>query len=162
DVFERVDGVLDVASGYSGGTAETANYRDVCSGATEHAEVCRIRFDPERVSFRELLSVLFQSHDPTTQDRQGNDFGRQYRSVIFHHDETQKAEAEAVVRELEKADVFPSPIVTEIVPFEAYYPGESYHQDYYAQNPNQGYCQMIIAPKVAKIDKVLKEMGRAK
>jgi len=161
-VFERVDGVLDVSSGYAGGTAETANYRAVSGGGTDHAEVCRIRFDPARVSYRELLSILFQSHDPTTPDRQGNDVGRQYRSAIFWHDEAQKADAEAVIRELESANVFTAPIVTEVVPLEAYYPGEAYHQDYYARNPTQGYCQMIIAPKVAKIEKVLKEMGRAR
>jgi methionine-S-sulfoxide reductase len=160
-VFERVDGVLDVTSGYSGGAADTADYRAVCSGTTDHAEVCRITFDPERLSYRDVLAVFFKAHDPTTLDRQGNDVGRQYRSAIFWHDEMQRAEAEAVVKELDAAGVFPGPIVTEIVPFESFHPAESYHQDYFRRNPGQGYCQVVIAPKVAKIEALLKETGPA-
>ncbi len=151
-VFRELDGVLAVTSGYTGGTAATADYRTVCSGATDHAEVVQIRYDPERISYGQLLKVFFSvAHDPTQLDRQGNDRGRQYRSVIFHADEAQKRVAEAYIRQLDGAAVFNAPIATRVEPLQAFYEAESYHQKYAELNPDQPYVAAVAAPKVEKL-----------
>jgi len=150
-VFEQIEGVLGVESGYAGGTTANPTYKQVCTGSTGHAEVARIIFDPGKLSYREVLEIFFAFHDPTTMNRQGADVGTQYRSAIFFHDARQNAEAEAVVRELTDAGVFGAPIVTEIAPLGTFYPAEQVHQGYYRQNPDQPYCRAVIAPKVAKL-----------
>lgn len=151
-VFKELDGVLAVTSGYAGGTAETADYETVCSGTTDHAEAVRVRFDPRRISYGQLLKVFFSiAHDPTQLDRQGNDVGRQYRSAIFYADEAQREVAEAYIRQLDAAGVFPAPIVTRLEPLEAFYEAEDYHQDYAACHPRQPYIAYAAAPKVAKL-----------
>jgi peptide-methionine (S)-S-oxide reductase len=153
-VFKEMDGVLEVSSGYSGGTAATADYHAVCSGMTDHAEAIRVRFDPTRVSYGQLLKVFFSvAHDPTQLNRQGNDQGRQYRSAIFYEDEEQKRVAEAYIRQLNEAGAYDAPIVTQVVPLEAFYEAEAYHQDYAARNPMQPYVLFTAAPKVAKLRK---------
>src|SRR5262245_26029393 len=152
-VFEQLHGVYKVVSGYAGGNTADPSYRQVCSGTTGHAEVVQITFDPSVVSYRDILNVFFATHDPTTLNRQGPDFGTQYRSVIFYHTPQQKQIAEQTIAELNAADIWDGPIVTELVPLEAFYPAEDYHQGYFRQNPGQGYCQAIIAPKVAKFRK---------
>jgi peptide-methionine (S)-S-oxide reductase len=152
-VYKDLRGVESVVSGYAGGNAENPTYQQVCGGRTGHAEVVQIAYDPNVVSFRDLLDVFFTIHDPTTKDRQGADVGPQYRSIILHHSPEQKAEAERAIAELEEKGVWSAPIVTEVVPLKKFYPGEDYHQDYYARNPRQGYCQIVIAPKVAKFRK---------
>ena len=149
-VFDEVQGVTDVVSGYAGGAAANPTYEQVCSGRTGHAEVVQVRFDPKRIAYRELLELFFSIHDPTTLNRQGADAGTQYRSVIFYHDDEQKRVAEQLIRELESAKTFHKPIVTQIAPFHGFYPAEEYHQEYFKRNPFQGYCQVIIAPKMAK------------
>lgn len=149
-VYEQLVGVEKVVSGYAGGTVPNPSYQQVCSGSTGHAEVVQITFDPEVLSFRDLLGVFFTVHDPTTLNRQGADVGSQYRSAIFYHNDEQKADAEEMIRELEAARVWDDPIVTEVAPLVDFYPAEAYHQGYYRNNPNQGYCQVVIAPKVAK------------
>ena len=149
-VYDEMEGVEQVTSGYSGGHVKNPAYREVCSGTTGHAEVVQVTFDPDVVSYRELLEVFFTIHDPTTLNRQGADVGTQYRSAVFYHTDEQKAAAEAVIAELEEAGVWEAPIVTEVVPFERFYPAEDYHRDYFVQNPRQPYCQVVIAPKVAK------------
>ena len=149
-VFDEVQGVTDVVSGYAGGAAANPTYEQVCSGRTGHAEVVQVRFDPKRIAYRELLELFFSIHDPTTLNRQGADAGTQYRSVIFYHDDEQKRVAEQLIRELESAKTFHKPIVTQIAPFHGFYPAEEYHQEYFKRNPYQGYCQVIIAPKMAK------------
>ena len=149
-VFDEVQGVTDVVSGYAGGAAANPTYEQVCSGRTGHAEVVQVRFDPKRIAYRELLELFFSIHDPTTLNRQGADAGTQYRSVIFYHDDEQKRVAEQLIRELESAKTFNKPIVTQIAPFHGFYPAEEYHQEYFKRNPFQGYCQVIIAPKMAK------------
>lgn len=150
-VFERLAGVERVESGYSGGHVVNPTYRQVGTGTTGHAEAVQVRFDPETISFRVLLEVFFSIHDPTTPNRQGADVGPQYRSAIFYHDDGQKAIAEQVIQELESEKVWPNPIVTEIAPFSAFYKAEDYHQEYYRRNRGQPYCQVVIAPKVAKL-----------
>jgi peptide-methionine (S)-S-oxide reductase len=155
-VFQQLKGVKSVVSGYSGGTAANPSYEQVCTGATGHAEVCQIEYDPHLISYEELLEVFFNTHDPTTLNRQGNDVGTQYRSVIFYHDEEQRKTAEKVRNELEAKKVFKQPIVTEITAFKHFYPAEDYHQNYFRNNPNQGYCRYVIAPKLAKFEKVFK------
>ncbi|HEY2954135.1 MAG TPA: peptide-methionine (S)-S-oxide reductase MsrA [Candidatus Eisenbacteria bacterium] len=150
-VFEQIDGVLGVESGYAGGTTGNPNYKQVCTGDTGHAEVIQVAYDPAKLSYREVLEIFFAFHDPTTMNRQGGDVGTQYRSAIFTHDARQKAEAEAVVRELTAARVFDDPIVTEIAPLDTFFRAEPYHQGYYRQNPDQPYCRAVIAPKVAKL-----------
>ncbi len=152
-IFNELRGVEKVVSGYSGGDVPNPTYREVCSGTTAHAEVVQITFDPEIISFRELLQVFFTIHDPTTLNRQGADVGTQYRSVIFYHTPEQKAVAQEVIAELEKAKVWDAPIVTALTPFEAFYPAEEYHQEYYDSNPEQPYCRVVIEPKVAKFRK---------
>ncbi|MHA1966013.1 MAG: peptide-methionine (S)-S-oxide reductase MsrA [Candidatus Thorarchaeota archaeon] len=155
-VFQQLKGVETVVSGYSGGSVEKPSYEQVTSGRTGHAEVCQIQFDPEQISFEEILEVFFNTHDPTTLNRQGNDVGTQYRSVIFYHSEEQRTTAEKVKTELDKSGSWKNPIVTEIVPFEKFYPAEGYHQNYFRNNPNQSYCRLVIAPKLDKFEKVFK------
>jgi peptide-methionine (S)-S-oxide reductase len=152
-IFRQLAGVEKVDSGYAGGTMPSPSYREVCSGATGHAEVVQVTFDPSVLSFRDLLGVFFTVHDPTTPDRQGADVGTQYRSVVLYHSEQQRATTEEVIAELTRNKVWDDPIVTQVVPFTKFYPAEQYHQDYYSQNPNQPYCQIVIAPKVAKFRK---------
>ena len=152
-VYVELRGVEKVVSGYSGGHVKNPTYREVCNGTTGHAEVVQVTFDPAVVSFRDILRIFFTIHDPTTLNRQGNDVGTQYRSAIFYHDETQKQVAVEVIDELTRQRVWPNPIVTEVAPLEKFYPAEDYHQDYFANNPMQPYCQVIVAPKVAKFRK---------
>lgn len=152
-VFLNVKGVSKVESGYAGGTIKNPSYREVCTGETGHAEVTQITFDPAVVSFTDLLEVFWNTHDPTTLNRQGADEGTQYRSVIFFHNEEQKKLAETYKKQLDAAHVFKNPIVTEISPFTNFYKAEDYHQNYFALNPNQGYCQIVIRPKVEKFKK---------
>ena len=152
--FQDLKGVERVQSGYAGGRVANPSYEQVCTGTTGHAEVVQITFDPQVVSFDDLLHVFFTIHDPTTPNRQGVDVGTQYRSAIFYHTPDQKAAAERVIAELQREHVWDDPIVTELKPLEAFYPAEEYHRDYYRRNPNQGYCSAVIAPKVAKVRKV--------
>ena len=156
-VFQRLKGVQSVASGYSGGKTNNPTYREVCSGMTGHAEVCQITFDPEQITFTDLLQAFFSSHDPTTLNRQGNDEGTQYRSAIFYHNEEQKTLAEKAKKELNEAKAFENPIVTEIAPFIKFFKAEDYHQNYYNENGNQPYCAFVIKPKLEKFKKVFKE-----
>ena len=149
-VYDDLQGVLDVVSGYAGGQAPRPSYEDVCTGETGHAEVVQITFDPAQVSYRELLEVFFTLHDPTTLNRQGADIGTQYRSAIFYHTAEQKMVAEKVMTELTAAGLWDQPIVTQVVPLDAFYPAEDYHQEYFRRNPYQGYCRAVVAPKVAK------------
>lgn len=152
-VFLEVDGVVSVESGYAGGHVPDPTYEQVCDGTTGHAEVVRIEFDPSRIGYRDVLGIFFATHDPTTRNRQGNDVGPQYRSVIFTHSDEQERIARAYVDELTAQGVFGRPIVTEIAPLPNYYPAERYHQRYFEQHPGQGYCMVVVAPKVAKFRK---------
>ena len=152
-IFRDLKGVERVESGYAGGYTKNPSYREVCSGTTGHAEVVQVTFDPSIISYRDLLGVFFTIHDPTTLDRQGADVGTQYRSVILYHSEAQHRTADEVLADLSERGVWDNPIVTQIEPFEAFYPAEDYHQDYFAQNPDQPYCQIVIAPKVSKFRK---------
>lgn len=156
-VYDQLKGVEDVVSGYSGGRVSQPSYKMVCTGTTGHAEVVQLTFDSDVVSFRDILQVFFTIHDPTTLNRQGADVGTQYRSAIFYHSPEQKATAEAVIAEMNAAKIWDDPIVTEVTPFEVFYPAEDYHQEYFAHNPNQGYCRVVIAPKVAKFRKLYLE-----
>ena len=161
-VFDELAGVLSVESGYAGGRNADPTYDDVCSGRTGHAEVVRVTFDPSILSYRDLLSVFFTIHDPTTKDRQGNDVGTQYRSVIFAQTPEQRRTAEAVRSELDAAKLWKDPIVTEIADAAPFYEAERYHQEYYARNPAQPYCAVVVAPKVAKFRKQFTERLRRK
>ncbi|HVT31163.1 MAG TPA: peptide-methionine (S)-S-oxide reductase MsrA [Rhodanobacteraceae bacterium] len=153
-VFRQLDGVIEVTSGYSGGTAASANYDAVCSGTTDHAEAVRIRFDPRKISYGQLLKVFFAvAHDPTQVDRQGNDRGRQYRSAVFYANDAQREVAEAYVRQLDEAKVFTAPIATAIVPLDAFHDAEGYHQNYAAQHPEQAYIAYVAQPKIEKLKK---------
>ena len=152
-VFDELRGVESVESGYMGGTAANPSYEQVCSGKTDHAEVVQITFDPAVVSFKEMLEVFFVIHDPTTLNRQGNDTGTQYRSVIFYHSPEQKSQAEQVIKNLNGANIWKSPIVTEVVPAQTFYRAEGYHQEYFLRNPAQPYCMFVVAPKVIKLRK---------
>ncbi len=152
-VFDELRGVEDVVSGYSSGTVPNPTYKQVCTGTTGHAEVVVLTFDPTVVSFRDILEVFFSIHDPTTLNRQGADVGTQYRSAIFYHTPEQRATAEQVIKELDAAHLWGNPIVTEVASFEAFYPAEDYHQEYYLHNGDQPYCRAVIAPKVAKFRK---------
>lgn len=152
-IFRELQGVEKVESGYAGGRTANPTYRDVCSGMTGHAEVVQVTFDPSVLSFRDLLRVFFTVHDPTTADRQGADIGTQYRSIILYHSDEQRETAKQVIDELNREKVWDDPIVTQLVPFTTFYSAEKYHQDYYSQNPSQPYCQIVIAPKVAKFRK---------
>lgn len=156
--FKEVTGVLRVLPGYSGGSAATANYKTVCEGTTDHAEVARIEFDDSLVSFEKLLELFWFVHNPTQLNRQGNDIGTQYRSVIFHHDEEQKNSAEAYKARLEAEKVWDLPIVTEIVPLENFFAAEDYHHNYFENNPQNSYCQAVVRPKVEKFKKVFAEV----
>src|SRR5450432_2798382 len=148
-VYDDLKGVTDVVSGYSGGRVKNPSYQQVCTGSTGHAEVIQITFDPSIVSFRQLLEVFFTIHDPTTRDRQGADVGTQYRSAIFYHSPEQKVTAEQVIAELNTSHLWSNPIVTQVAPIEEFYAAEAYHQEYFRNHPEQGYCQVVIAPKVA-------------
>ena len=156
-VFQNLQGVASVVSGYAGGTVDNPTYEQVCSGATGHAEVCQIHFDPARISYRELLEVFWQTHDPTTLNRQGSDSGTQYRSAIFYHSDLQRQTAEAYKKKLTAEKIWDNPIVTEIVPFKKFYKAEDYHQNYYRQNAGQPYCLFVITPKVEKFRKVFEK-----
>jgi peptide-methionine (S)-S-oxide reductase len=150
-VFKMIDGVSAITSGYAGGTKENPTYREVSSGATGHAEAIKIDYDPTKVAYRDLLTIFFASHDATQLNRQGADVGTQYRSIILYTTEDQKTESEAFIKELDASSSEGDPIVTEVVPLAIFYPAEDYHQDYYAQNKAQGYCQIVIAPKLQKV-----------
>jgi peptide-methionine (S)-S-oxide reductase len=152
-VYLGLRGVTRVVSGYAGGHVENPSYEQVCGKKTGHAEVVQVHFDPAQVSYEDLLRVLFTIHDPTTKDRQGNDVGPQYRSIILTHDDAQRVAAEQVMAEIASAGIWPGRIVTEVVPLEKFWPAEEYHQNYFARNPFQGYCQAVVAPKVAKFRK---------
>jgi peptide-methionine (S)-S-oxide reductase len=152
-VFKELRGVTELMSGYAGGNVPNPNYRQVCTGTTGHAEVVQVRFDPAELSYADLLRVFFTIHDPTTKDRQGNDIGPQYRSIILTHSDVQAAAARTVMQEITESKIWPAPIVTEIVPLKAFYPAEEEHYDYFARNPWTGYCQVVVAPKVAKFRK---------
>jgi peptide-methionine (S)-S-oxide reductase len=152
-VYNELRGVQRVVSGYAGGTVPNPTYGAVCTGDTGHAEVVQITYDPDDVSFKELLDVFFTIHDPTTLNRQGADAGTQYRSAIFYHTPQQRSVAEREIAEMSASGIWDDPIVTEVVPLEEFYPAEEYHQRYFERNPGQGYCQMVVAPKVAKFRK---------
>lgn len=153
-VFEELKGVSSVVSGYAGGEKPNPTYKEICTGKTGHAEVVQITYDPAVISFEKLLEVFFKTHDPTTLNRQGNDIGTQYRSVVFYHNEAQKAAAARIKKELNEAGAFSNPVVTEISPYTKMYEAEDYHQEYYANNGNQPYCRLVIAPKMEKFKKV--------
>jgi peptide-methionine (S)-S-oxide reductase len=154
-VFQRIPGVISITSGYAGGTTENPSYEQVCTGTTGHAETTRIEFDPQKISYAKLLGYFWDAHDPTTLNQQGADVGTQYRSIILYSDDAQKAAAETSKAEAQKN--FRKTIVTEIVPLKKFYPAEKYHQNYYNDNPDQGYCRVVIRPKVEKIEKKLKD-----
>ena len=156
-IFKELKGVQSVTSGYSGGDIVNPAYREVCSGRTGHAEVVEIEFDPEMISFQDLLEVFWATHDPTTLNQQGADVGTQYRSVIFYHNEKQQETAEIIKQHLNKEAIFEKPVVTEISPWENFFRAEDEHQDYYERNPAQGYCQFVIVPKLDKFRKIFKE-----
>jgi len=153
-VFAQLQGVDSVISGYTGGAVPNPTYQRVCTGTTGHAEVVQITFDPVQISYREILEVFFDIHDPTTLNRQGADVGTQYRSAIFYHDEAQRQIAEQLIREKTAAKVWDDPIVTELAPFEVFYRAEDYHQEYFARNGHQPYCRVVVAPKVSKFRKL--------
>ncbi|MFQ5980152.1 MAG: peptide-methionine (S)-S-oxide reductase MsrA [Candidatus Heimdallarchaeota archaeon] len=153
-IFQQLEGVESVVSGYAGGTVESPSYEEICTGHTGHAEVIQIRFNPEKIRYEELMEIFFKTHDPTTLNRQGNDVGTQYRSIILYHTENQQVIAKQSKAELEAAGAWSKPIVTEIVPFIKFYPAEDYHQNFYRQNPNQGYCRLVIRPKLEKLEKL--------
>lgn len=152
-VYDLLEGVEDVVSGYMGGSVPNPTYKAVCTGTTGHAEVIQITFDPERISFRDLLDVFFTIHDPTTLNRQGNDIGTQYRSAIYYHSEEQRTIAQDTIAALTLEKLWPDPIVTEVTPVATFYPAEDYHQEYFVNNPGQGYCMFVVAPKVQKARK---------
>ena len=153
-VFQNLNGVISVESGYSGGKVKNPTYREICGGMTGHAEVARIVFDPAVVTFEEVLEVFWDTHDPTTLNRQGNDRGTQYRSAVFYHNDEQRQVAEAYKKQLDEAGTFKDPIVTEISPLINYYPAEDYHQNYFNDNPLQPYCQFVVRPKVEKFKRL--------
>jgi peptide-methionine (S)-S-oxide reductase len=150
-VYDQIDGVISVVSGYAGGTRPDPTYEQVCSGRTDHAEVVQVSFDPQKIRYEDLLEIFWKAHDPTTLNRQGADVGTQYRSIILYHDEAQREAAQKSKSELETSGRLKGPVVTEITPLEAFYPAEVYHQGYYASNLNAGYCRIVIAPKLKKL-----------
>lgn len=156
-IFRRLNGVISAVSGYSGGTTVNPTYKEVCTGTTGHAEVVQVTFDPAIINLVEILEVYWKMHDPTTLNRQGNDIGTQYRSVVYYHNEHQKQVAEDIKNELSEAHIWPDPIVTEITKFEVFYPAEDYHQDYFNHHGEEPYCNLVIAPKVEKFKKVFNE-----
>jgi peptide-methionine (S)-S-oxide reductase len=155
--FDEIRGVVNVESGYSGGTTPSPTYNQVCTGTTGHAEVVQVSFDPTVISFREILEIFFTTHDPTTLNRQGADVGTQYRSVIFYHNEKQKEVTEQVIAELEAKKVWENPIVTQVEPLTKFYKAEEYHRGYFGRHPEAGYCRVVIAPKIAKLRKKYRE-----
>ena len=159
-IFQELKGVYKVTSGYTGGHVPNPSYQAVCTGTTGHAESVDILYNPDEITYEELLEVFFKTHDPTTLNRQGADEGLQYRSAVFYHDEGQKEAAEGVIKALTEAKVYPNPIVTEVTKASTFYPAENYHQDYYANNSRAGYCQMVITPKVEKFRKVFADKIR--
>jgi len=161
-IFNELKGVQKVVSGYSGGKIANPTYEQVCTGRTGHAECTQITYDPTKITFAELLEVFWMTHDPTTLNRQGADSGTQYRSAIFYTDEDQKLEAIAYKAKLEKEKIWSDPIVTEITKFEKFYPAENYHQEYYQSNPNQGYCRIVITPKIEKFKKIFADKLKSK
>ncbi len=161
-VFQQLRGVTSVVSGYSGGHVKNPSYKEVCTGNTGHAEVCQVTWNPAEVSLSEILEVFWKTHDPTTLNRQGADVGTQYRSVIFYHNAEQQQMAADIKSALEKEKIWPNPVVTEIVPFEKFYPAEDYHQEYYFNNTSQPYCTMVITPKLEKFKKVFSDKLREK
>jgi peptide-methionine (S)-S-oxide reductase len=161
-IFQRLQGVEKVVSGYSGGHVANPTYEQVCTGNTGHAEICQITYDPARISYDELLEVFWKTHDPTTLNRQGNDVGTQYRSVIFYHDDEQRQLAESYKAKLASEHVWKRPIVTEVTGFEKLWPAEAYHKDYYNNNPDQGYCRLVITPKLEKFEKIFKDRLRSR
>ena len=152
-VFDDIKGVHGVESGYAGGHVDNPTYKQVCNGDTGHAEVIQLHFDPNIISYKDLLSVFFAVHDPTTLNRQGNDVGTQYRSAIFHHNDEQKQIAKELIEELNSQKILDNPIVTQVAPLDTFYMAEDYHQEYFARNPQQPYCQAVVAPKVSKFRK---------
>jgi peptide-methionine (S)-S-oxide reductase len=156
-VFKEVEGVVAVESGYAGGHVENPTYEQVCTGTTGHAEVCQVRYDPAKISYAELLEIFFKIHDPTTLNRQGADVGTQYRSVIFYHSDDQKKLAEEIRSKLDASGAWDSPIVTEISPAGKFFKAEEYHRDYFRRNPQQGYCQAVIRPKMEKFRKAFED-----
>lgn len=156
-VFKELKGVISVKPGYCGGHTKNPTYREVCSGTTGHAEVIQIKYDPSVVEFEKLLQVFFETHDPTTLNRQGNDVGTQYRSVVFYHNDEQGTKAKDIIQRLDKAKAYSSPIVTQVEKLDKFYEAEDYHRDYFSTNPNQPYCAGVIRPKVEKFRKVFKE-----
>ncbi len=156
-VFQQLQGVHSVTSGYSGGHVKNPTYREVCTGTTGHAEVVQVTYDPQVITYEELLEVFWKTHDPTTPNQQGNDIGPQYRSVIFYHNDEQRRLAEHYKQKLDASGAFAAPIVTEIAPFTEFYPAEDYHQRYYELNPDQMYCRFVIAPKIEKFQKVFQD-----
>jgi len=160
-VFERLKGVVSVMPGYAGGKRPNPTYEQVCTGATGHAEVIRVEYDPAKISFRDLLAVFFSTHDPTTLNQQGHDVGTQYRSIILYADEDQKREAESVINELATSRQFRDPIVTEVKPLETFYEAEDYHREYFRRNESQPYCQFVISPKVGKFQQRFRELLKA-
>jgi peptide-methionine (S)-S-oxide reductase len=155
--FQLLDGVLTVRSGFEGGTVKNPSYKEVCTGTTGHAEVCQITYDPAKITYDELLAAFWKSHDPTQLNRQGNDMGTQYRSVIFYHNEKQKELAEKYKKELTDSKAWDKPVVTEVSPAATFYPAEDYHNNYYNQNGSESYCQFVIQPKVEKFKKIFKD-----
>ena len=156
-IFERMEGVISATSGYSGGTVKNPTYKEVVTGRTGHAEVIQVVFDPAVLPFAKLLEVFFKTHDPTTLNRQGADVGTQYRSAIFYHNDEQKRIAEEIKALLNRENLWSDPIVTEITPFSNFFVAEDYHQEYFENNPNEGYCRMVVAPKVAKFEKLFQD-----
>ena len=156
-VFQQLKGVVSVKPGYSGGKIANPTYREVCSGLTGHAEVIQVEYNEKEISFKEILEVFFKTHDPTTLNRQGADTGTQYRSAIFFHSESQKEIAEDTIKHLNNEGAYDSPVVTEVTAFDEFYEAEEYHKNYYKNNPDQGYCRMVVRPKVEKFEKVFKE-----
>ncbi|MGB9664501.1 MAG: peptide-methionine (S)-S-oxide reductase MsrA [Ignavibacteria bacterium] len=156
-VFKQIDGVISNEVGYAGGNVENPSYEQVCTGKTGHAEVCQIKYDPEKISYQELLEVFFKTHDPTTLNRQGADVGTQYRSVIFYHNEVQRNLALEFIKKLERDGAYSNPIVTQIEPLKNYYRAEEYHQNYFEKNPYSTYCVFVVAPKVEKTKNLFKE-----
>ncbi len=159
-VFENMDGVKDVVSGYAGGHVPNPTYAQVGTGVTGHAEVCQIFFDPEKVSYLKLLEVFLKTHDPTTVNKQGPDFGTQYRSIILYHNDDQKNAAEELIKKLNAEKAFRSKVVTQVVPFVQFFVAEAYHQDYFRKHPNESYCRMYVRPKIAKLKKVISELEK--
>jgi peptide-methionine (S)-S-oxide reductase len=155
-IFQQLDGVSKVLPGYTGGSIKNPSYKEVCAGTTGHAEAIQITFDPQVISYRELLDVFFYTHDPTTLNRQGNDVGTQYRSAIFYHDASQRSEADKMIAQLTEEKVYDKPVVTEVTPFDVFYEAEDYHKNYYNNNKNQGYCRAVINPKLDKFVKKYK------